>query len=116
MNDAKKVVTLLLVFYSLAGRAAEVEFISPERRIELESLFKEAQFTPDKDTPKIKGHEWTCDMFGMRTHLQIQRGLKLYKWAEKLEWHNVGAQLVSDYKSEGPALVGHRDRFEDQVK
>lgn len=116
MDGAKKVFAFLMVFYCLAGHAAEVEYISPERRAELESLFKEAQFTPAQDTSAIRSHEWTCDMFGMRTHLQVQRGLKLYKWAEKLEWHNIGAQLVSDYKSEGSALVGHKGRFEDQVK
>lgn len=57
-------------------------------------------------------------MYGVRSHLQVQHDLNLYRWSvdEHGQWHNAGAQLVSEYKAQPAALVGHKDRFEDQVK
>lgn len=56
-------------------------------------------------------------MYGARSNMQAQHGLKLYTLSNKSgDWHNSGAQLVSDYKAGANALVGHKDRFEDQVK
>ena len=59
-------------------------------------------------------------MFGVRSGLQVQRGIKLYTLAAPLEgakeWHNQGAQLITDYKSENNVLLGQQGRLEDRVK
>ena len=110
--------SVLLTFGSLAAAAPEVEYISEEKQKQLETLFNSGHFDAEKDSQILRSHVWTCEMFGMRTRMQVQRGLKLYKWTvDKDEvWQNGGAQLVSEYKCESSSLVGRRDRFEDQVK
>lgn len=117
MLDVKSAIFTFMFVFTLTAPAAEVEYISPERQHQLESLFNGAHFT-GKDSQAIQAHEWICDMYGMRTKMQVQRGLKLYKWSNSgsADWHNTGAQLISEYKGGSTALVGQKDRFEDQVK
>lgn len=118
MDGVKILGTLFILISSVIAQAAEVEYISPEKQKQLESMFKDAHFSMSKDAQILKAHGWSCDMYGMRTRLQVQRGLKLYEWnaSDGNEWQNSGAQLVSSYKPEATALVGRRDRFEDQVR
>jgi hypothetical protein len=108
----------LLILLSISSQAwAEIEYISPEQSQKIENQFKEASFNAEKDAKKIENQAWTCDMFGARSHMQAQHGLKLYNLSSKSgAWLNSGAQLVTEYKSEATALIGRKDRFEDQVK
>jgi hypothetical protein len=121
MDDAKVAFASLLgsILLLLAGMAshADVEYIAPEQRETLEKLFQQAEFQPARDTKKINEGKWTCDMYGMRTGLQVQHGVKLYKLASAGgEWHNEGAQLISSYKAAPHELLGQSARFEDHVK
>ena len=104
---------------ALRAFAADVQYISPLEQSELEKLFQEARFSPAQDSLTLTNTGWTCAMYGVRSHLQVQRDLKLYKWAivdGAKNWINEGAQPVSAYRVEANALVGRKDRFEDQVK
>lgn len=126
MDDAKTVgfsILMSLLFLStVAAWAAgsDIEFIGADKEQQLEKQFAEGHFDGGKDARRIQGHDWQCDMYGMRSKMQVKHGLKLYKWsspsAEKPEMHNSGAQLVNDYKADGGALIGIHERFEDQVK
>lgn len=115
MVDVEQWILLLFFFMSsVAAQAVEVEYISPQKQKQLEAMFNHAGFSARKDARIFKEKNWTCEMYGMRSRLQVQRGLKLYKWSN--DWHNDGAQVVSQYKAENFSLVGRGDRFEDQVK
>jgi hypothetical protein len=118
MDVTRSALFSLLFFLSVSSFAgAEIEYVSPEKQQIIELQFQEASFNPEKDAKKIEKQAWTCDMFGVRSHMQAQHGLKLYTLSGSAgTWHNSGAQLVSDYKSEASALIGRKDRFEDQVK
>ena len=120
MDDAKTALFSLLLLLTLTvaiAASADVEYISPDRQHELESMFNNAQFSATKDTPTLISHAWKCDMYGVRSRLQVHRDLKLYKWTSQAEgWHNDGAQVVSEYKSGEHALVGSKANFEDQVR
>jgi hypothetical protein len=100
---------------AMAGHALELEYISPERRAELEKDFNSDTFKPVAGE-QIKHKKWTCDMYGMRTNLQVKRDVKLYNFKNDAAWENSGAQVVVDYKVEDRSLIGRTDRFEDQVK
>lgn len=54
-------------------------------------------------------------MYGVRTRLQVKRGVKLYRW-NSASWHNEGSQPVEDYKPDVSELVGLTPRFEDRVR
>jgi len=110
--DVTRFAALILFVYMSAS--AEVEYISPEKTSQLEGQFDLASFDLNRDKDKLQNHVWVCDMFGARSHMQVQHGLKLYSWKDG--WKNSGAQLVDSYQADGVALTGRKDRFEDQVK
>jgi len=105
----------LVLSLALAGHAIELEYISPEAKQQLEMEFDKAEFS-SKDSAQLKQKMWTCDMYGVRTRLQVKRGVKLYHWKETAGWQNGGAQVVRDYRPAQGKLVGEAGRFEDQVK
>jgi hypothetical protein len=92
-----------------------MEYISPEKKQELEMQFDKADFS-SKSVSTLKQKVWTCDMYGVRTRLQVKRGVKLYNWKAESDWHNDGAQVVRDYKNVGGKLIGSTGPLEDQVK
>lgn len=100
---------------TMVGHALDLEYISPERRAELEKDFNSEPFK-FPDSSSIKHKKWTCDMYGVRTRLQVQRDVKLYNFKSDSNWRNDGAQVVTEYKIEEKSLVGRSERFEDQVK
>lgn len=100
---------------SLIGHAIELEYISPKKKAELELQFEKADFS-SKDQALVKQKKWTCDMYGVRTRLQVKRGMKLYRWQEGAPWHNEGVQVVRDYQAQKNQLLGQNDRFEDSLK
>jgi len=104
--------TLLL---SILGDALEMEYISPEQKQELERQFEKAEFSA-ATAGALKQKQWTCDMYGVRTRLQVKRGVKLYNWKQQADWSNSGAQIVRDYKVDNEKLVGLTGPLEDQVK
>lgn len=124
MDDTKTVLTSLIasILLLVAGLSAhaELEYVSPEQRGDLEKLFNSSEFPAQKEALKLAGKTWSCDMFGVRSGLQVQRAVKLYSLSAPLEgqldWHNKGAQLITDYKSENKMLIGAQGRLEDRVK
>ena len=110
--------SLVLVFtllVSVVGHAIEMEYISPEKKQELERQFEKAEFS-SRSASALKQKQWTCDMYGVRTRLQLKRGIKLYNWKQHNNWSNSGAQVVRDYKAEDGKLIGSTGSLEDQVK
>lgn len=99
---------------SLVAHGLEMEYISPEKHKELESLFRQSEFNLKK-SENMKQKEWTCDMYGVRTRLQVKHGVKLYHW-KSTSWHNDGVQPVQDYKPQSEELVGQSARFEDRIR
>lgn len=100
---------------SLTGHAADLEFISHEQTEKLATDFNKAAEATDALLTAKK--EWSCDMYGMRTRLQVQKGVKLYNWSHASEsWMNSGASPVAEYRLEKGVLKGKSERVEDQVR
>lgn len=114
--------SLVALFVTCASvMAADLEYVSPQKQHDLEVQFAQAHFNADKDSARVRDHQWTCDMYGVRSRLQVQRGLRLYKWPTSSStgsgaWYNKGAQIVSDYHPESAALVARNSRVQDEVK
>ncbi|MBX3020573.1 MAG: hypothetical protein KF799_02755 [Bdellovibrionales bacterium] len=107
----------LALLSSLTGHAdsAELEFISQEQTTALAQTFEGASLSPEQLLQR--NSKWSCDMYGMRTRLQVQRGVKLYEWsAHDKTWTNSGAQPVANYQLENGTLTGKTPRLEDQVR
>ncbi len=107
------------VFVSLSlvvtSHAADFEYVTPELRASLEQDFNSPNVIPIQDHD-LKNKIWTCEMYGMRSHLQVYRGVKLYNWNRKASWQNAGSQIVSEYQIKDGTLIGQSGRFEDKIK
>lgn len=122
MEDSARNILLsaLLSLVFLGGvfaQGLEMEFISLEQKAQLERQFNDAKLAAD-DAAKLNGRKWTCDMYGVRSRMQVQRGVKLYslKRNELGGFTNDGAQVISNYSAEPGSLSGKNSRFEDQVR
>lgn len=120
MDDAFKTYlsSFLLSFAllaSLTGQASELEYISQTKASELGTQFTDAN-TPAESLLNSKKN-WNCDMYGVRTRLQVQRGVKLYAWtSEDGAWKNSGASPVSDYRMSKGTFSGRNAKIEDQIR
>jgi hypothetical protein len=94
---------------------ADVEYVSATKQQELQTLFNQAHFHLDTDSALLRKRDWVCDMYGVRTRMQVQHGLKLYRWSSD-NWQNLGSQVTQNYQIQPSALVGQNQRFVDQVK
>lgn len=104
----------LLAITATAG-ALEIEYISPEQKNEISAEFERAK---NESAEKAIGRRWSCDMFGVRSGLQVQRGVKLYSLQAGLEGavKNTGSQVVSNYLAVDGRLKGQNERFEDELR
>lgn len=98
----------------MLAHALDMEYISPEKKRELEIQFEQADFS-SKNFSTLKQKIWNCDMYGVRTRLQVKRGLKLYAWTGA-DWHNEGSQIVREYATSENGLTGNIGTLEDEVK
>lgn len=104
-----------LLMAAAASSALDMEYISPELKRRLADDFERAK---GEKTDGFLDRKWACDMYGVRSRLQVQRGIKLYHLTKDASglFKNSGAQPVKDYTSQGNGLQGQNDRFEDQVR
>lgn len=56
-------------------------------------------------------------MYGMRTRLQVERDVKLYRFSPSgRNFINLGAQMIQAYGIEGQGFIGRRGKLTDLVK
>ncbi len=121
MDDVfKKILTSavasILFFGALFSYAIEFEHISLAKKAELERQFEAAKLAAGDG--QIEGKKWLCDMFGVRSRMQVQRNVKLYSLKKDAlgSFSNSGAQVVSSYTPHNGTLQGKNERFEDQLR
>lgn len=108
MEDAFKAyfssfLLLLALLSSLKAFATvtDIEYVSPSTSASLAHQFADAHL------PNQLSGSWTCDMYGMRSHMRVKRGVNLYRWSGTKEiWNNNGAQPVSSYRTQDGSLTG----------
>lgn len=118
MNPARLYVhtfAFLLIFGAALGHSLEMEHISLEQKQKLVDEFEHAKL---EKADSLLNKKWSCDMYGVRSRMQVQRDVKLYSLSKGTDGIilNKGAQLVSDYKLENGALSGQKGKFEDSVR
>jgi hypothetical protein len=124
MDDRSKgllyIAALVLTLVSSLGRAQTLEYISPEKRQSLKKQFEEGHFSRT-DVRKVQlSSTWTCDMYGVRSALQVKHGVELYEWSipnaasEKIT--NSGLQVVSEYQFKNSTLSGNVGAISDELR
>ena len=106
---------LSLIFAAAVSQALEMEYVSPEQKAQLVKDFEQAKV---ETAEGLLNKKWNCDMYGVRSRLQVQRNVKLYSFKRDFSgaFKNYGSQVVADYKSDSRGLLGLNDRFEDQLR
>jgi hypothetical protein len=108
---------LLLTGSLFCVQAGAIEYIAPRDALSLKSQFSIATVPAETDLAAVAGKEWRCDMYGMRTRLQVERDLPLYKFTKaNSTWRNDGAQLVKAYSAQSESLKGTSGRVTDEVR
>jgi hypothetical protein len=112
------IISVFPVHSASAAPSSELhyEYISPEQNSKLEDIFNTARIPSAQDTPAVKDHQWTCDMYGVQTNMRVQRGVNLYIWKKEPGWHNEGAQVVNEYQAKGGGLVGQNKNLADEIR
>ncbi len=109
------ILTLYLCLVCWNSYATEVKFIPGKERLELESAFNKA-------TPYLQPEgTWVCDMYGVRSNLQVMHNLKLYSFARaKDRFANRGVQMVPVYRTEAGEMRGfapvHQEKMQDDLR
>lgn len=97
------------------ARALNMEYIPPEKKTELTAEFDKASANSKSS---LFNKKWNCDMYGVRSGLQVQRNIKLYSLsdAKNDSVKNTGAQVVSEYHRQDGEWVGRSGQFEDRLR
>lgn len=113
----RSIVFCLLFLSGIIAQAVEFEHLSLEQKAQLEVQFERAKSLAELKK-EVEGRKWSCDMFGVRSRMQVKRNVKLYslKKRDTGSYSNSGAQVVSQYRESGNTLHGENERFEDQVR
>lgn len=104
-----------LVLITAAAHSLEMEYISPQQKQKLVEDFEQAKL---EQAPAVTGKIWSCDMYGVRSRMQVQRDVKLYSLSQGSAgaFTNKGAQVVSEYRLKDGVLSGQSGKFEDQLR
>lgn len=112
---------ILAIFWAqmaLGGnRTDAIEYVSPQRIVDLRTQFESAEPLSSDRLSDLQGKVWICDLYGVRTRMQVERGLKLYQFKSgKEHWWNDGSQVVREYKHKSGHLVGKTSNLRDQLR
>jgi len=102
-----------LAFSSWKTFAADIQYISESERTQLGQDFEQA-----KPLTEVSG-QWTCDMYGMSSHLQVSKSVRLYSFkSDKTEFRNTGAQaqIVPVYTVRKGEMNGSSGNLNDQLR
>src|SRR4051812_16191916 len=104
-----------LVVIAAAGHALEMEYISPIQKQQLVDDFEHAKL---EQADALANKKWSCDMFGVRSRMQVQHNVKLYSLSKgpSGSFRNQGAQAVSEYRLQNGVLSGKSGKFEDNLR
>ena len=109
----KKVGSLILVIGMLSSwlsSATSFEYIPESTRQELSSEFSGAS----APTAAIFNKTWHCDMYGMRSHMQVKKDVSLYNISPN--GFNSGNHPIKNYQPESSEFVGKTQDFTDRVR
>lgn len=109
----KKVGSLILCMGMLSSwlsSATSFEYIPESTRQELAAEFLAAS----APNPSIFNKNWICDMYGMRSHMQVKKNVSLYNISENKD--NLGSHPIKKYVATAIEFVGKSQDFTDRLR
>lgn len=117
------ILSSILSFSIFAGSGAlaipntEIEHVSDAKVAELEQLFSIGAPAEKSRIQKLHQSLWSCDLFGVKSRMQVIRDAKLYSFlVEGSSIKNLGSQEVKSYSILAGELTGSSARISDQVR
>lgn len=115
MGNLGKVAVFLSFIFCQSGFG--LEYVAQDQAKDLARKFSAARALTKSEVAKFADRDWKCDMYGMRTRLQVEREVRLYRFTGSgKKWTNLGAQMIQDYEMEPDGFIGRRGRLIDLVK
>lgn len=108
---------LILVIYSVMAESRQIEFVSQDQVIALQKKFEHSQSLDTTKMKGITGRDLKCTMYGLKTRLQVERNVLLYKFQTAgAHYQNQGAHVVENYRFDGRDLVGFQESLVEIVR
>ncbi len=115
MGSLGKAIAVISIL--LSWSAGALEFVPSTQAKDLEGRFSQARALTEVEIKKFADRDWRCDMYGMRTRLQVEREVRLYRFAAAgKQWANLGAQMIQNYEVEKSGFIGRKGILSDQVR
>lgn len=112
-----RILLIVAISVALSSSAYGLEFVSQEKSMGLKADFGRAMPFTEKALRSVAEKDLKCDMYGVRTRLQVERGVVLYRFRLKNStWENEGAQVVRNYRVAGTGLVGRHGGLTDTIR
>ena len=89
--------------------AADLTYVTPAEVDRLQEKFAAAHLKAEDVTRVIDTKGWRCDLYGVRTRLQVRRDVDVYRFERLIptaDLKNSGAQPISTYRVSDDALKG----------
>ncbi len=102
-----------------SAHAVEISFIEQQELQILTNSFESAKTLKSDNLKDILGPIWTCNLFGTRTRMQIERNLHLYDLSQsgsKTEFANKGAQVIRNYSFSKGSLIGKKENLKETLR
>ena len=110
-----------LAFVLLLGFSASAINIKNVSNEDLSRLQQRFRLFQSPSSPlarqQVLNKPWTCDFYGIRSRMQVEKDLLLYSFNESdSKVVNRGAQPIKNYRWTEAGLKGSNDRFLDVVR
>ncbi len=120
MAPTRIIFTIVLLcqgLYLAPTQATTIEYVSRDQAKSLADEYSKAQPLDETFVKELSGKELSCDMYGMRSRLQVERNVKLYRFsAIEGGFKNAGAQVVSHYEIRTGRFLGRRGHLVDEIR
>ena len=109
--------TSALLGLSATAAPLEYTYITPIERQNFVTQFEQAPPAAPSLDARIGDRDWSCDMYGMRTQMQVKPQTRLYHFHHQGKtWQNSGALPIGHYAIQNGVLTGENQKVRDQIK
>ncbi|MAE75235.1 MAG: hypothetical protein CL675_14170 [Bdellovibrionaceae bacterium] len=121
----KATLALAVAAFGIAVSAqAEITYVPDDKVQELQKQFKEAKAPDAVRLDFEKNHRWTCKLYGVRSQMQVEKGIGLYHFDVEANPQsktskvviNRGAQIMQRYEALQEGLVAQKGPLKDIVR
>jgi len=108
----------VLLMVTPTVHAVDIEFIPDQEIARLQTEFSRLPVPSNNNVEQsLIGRSWLCELYGVRTRLQVERNVSLYQFSRaKNALANRGSYPIANYRMDHRGLAGRTSNLEDIVR